>query len=226
MPVAFEVPRFYPILDTAVLAEHNCGVDEIAKALVESGIRILQYRHKASWTQSHFDEAAQIRTLCHEAGVLFVLNDRADYARLLGAALHVGQHDLPPVAARKIISDEVMGFSTHNRRQLTYGDEEPVEYLSLGPIFQTTSKLKPDPVVGVEGLRTLRPLTKKPLVAIGGITLENARSVLEAGASSVAIISGIIPEKCDRKALRRRATEWLELTMSPINYFPAQNRRI
>src|SRR5205814_2821132 len=125
-----------------------------------------------------------------------------------------GQHDLPPVAARRIISDEVMGFSTHNTRQLTYGDEEPVEYLSLGPIFPTTSKLKPDPVVGVEGFRKLRPLTKKPLVAIGGITLENARSVFEAGASSVAIIAAIIPEKCDRKALKRRAAEWLELTVN------------
>ncbi len=161
------------------------------KALLEAGVKILQYRHKDDWTQAHFEEAKQIATLCHDRGVLFVLNDRADFARLLGAALHLGQADLPPVAARRIVSDEVIGFSTHDEVQLTRADAEPVEYVSLGPIFVTTSKSKPDPVVGVEGLRRLRPLTEKPLVAIGGITTENTRDVLDAGADSVAVISGL-----------------------------------
>ena len=120
------------------------------------GVRILQYRHKEDWTQAHFDEAKRLATLCHEAGVLFVLNDRADFAHLLKSALHVGQDDLSPVAARRVISDEVMGFSTHNRDQLARGDAEPVEYLSIGPIFPTMSKLKPDPVVGLERLQELR----------------------------------------------------------------------
>jgi thiamine-phosphate pyrophosphorylase len=142
---------------------------------------------------------------------LFVLNDRADFAHLLGAALHIGQNDLNPVAARKVMGDEVMGFSTHNRRQLVRADEEPVEYLSLGPIFPTTSKLKPDPVLGIDALRALRPLTRKPVVAIGGITLENAKQVFDAGADSVAIISGILPEGGDRRAIKRRAEEWLKL---------------
>jgi thiamine-phosphate pyrophosphorylase len=212
-PVPFKVPRFYPIIDTGALAVCRCSVMDAAKALVDAGVRILQYRHKDNWTQADYDQAAQIRTLCHDAGVLFVLNDRADFAHLLGAALHVGQNDLPPVAARRVISDEVMGFSTHNRRQLVFGDGEPVEYLSLGPIFATTSKLKPDPVVGVEGVRTLRPLTKKPLVAIGGITLENAKEVLDAGADSVAIISAIFSERCTGKSIRQRAGEWLRLTI-------------
>ncbi len=211
MPIPFKLPRFYPILDTIVLSEYGLSVLLAAQALLEAGVRILQYRHKDDWTQAHFDEAERVARLCHEAGVLFVMNDRADFARLLGAALHVGQEDLPPVAARRIINDEVMGFSTHNRQQLARADEEPVEYLSLGPIFATNSKERPDPVVGVEGLRSLRPPTEKPIVAIGGIDQLNAREVLDAGADSVAVISGLLPESCDHKTLRRRAEEWIRL---------------
>jgi thiamine-phosphate pyrophosphorylase len=107
-----------------------------------------------------------------------------------------------------VISDEVVGFSTHNRLQLTRANEEPVEYLSFGPIFETNSKARPDPIVGVDGLRELRRITAKPLVAIGGITFENALEVLAAGADSVAVISGLLPEQCDRKSVRRRAEEW------------------
>jgi thiamine-phosphate pyrophosphorylase len=211
MPVAFKLPRFYPILDTAALRQHDCPPLVAAEAWLAAGVRILQYRHKDDWTQNDFDIAGQIATLCHQTGVLFVLNDRADFARLLGAALHVGQEDLPPVAARRVISDEVMGFSTHNRLQLTRGDAEPVEYLSLGPIFGTNSKDRPDPAVGLEGLRELRSLTKKPLVAIGGITMLNAVEVLAAGADSVAVISGTLPDKCNRSSLRRLAEEWIRL---------------
>jgi thiamine-phosphate pyrophosphorylase len=213
MPIPFKLPRFYPILDTATLAIRGWPVLSTAEALIDAGVRILQYRHKDSWRQTHFDEAKQIAKLCHSAGVLFVMNDRADYAHLLGAALHLGQDDLPPVAARRVISDEVMGFSTHDQAQLIRANEEPVEYLSLGPIFATNSKLRPDPVVGVEGLRMLRPLTEKPLAAIGGIDQLNARSVLEAGANSVAVISALLPETNERKALRRHIEEWLRLVV-------------
>jgi thiamine-phosphate pyrophosphorylase len=216
MPIPFKLPRFYPILDTAALAERECPPLSAAQGLLEAGVRILQYRHKGDWTQSHFDTAKQIAKLCHEDGVLFVLNDRADFARLLGAALHIGQDDLPPVAARRVISDEVMGFSTHNRAQLIRGDHEPVEYLSVGPIFATNSKIHPDPVVGIEGLRELRELTQKPLVAIGGITLLNATNVLEAGADSVATISGPLPPVCTRKTIRAAATEWLQVLAMPV----------
>jgi thiamine-phosphate pyrophosphorylase len=214
MPIPFKLPRFYPILDTAGLTARECSAVSAAEVLIETGVRILQYRHKDYWTQTQFDEAKRIASLCHAQGVLFVVNDRADYARLLGAALHLGQDDLPPVAARGVISDEVMGFSTHNQLQLTRATEEPVEYLSVGPIFATTSKLRPDPVLGIEGLRALRALTEKPLVAIGGIDQLNARSVLEAGADSVAVISALLPETCDRKGLRRHTEEWLRLTLA------------
>lgn len=209
MSIPFKLPRFYPIVDTTILSTREYPVLMAAEALIEAGAKILQYRHKDVWTQAQFDEVQQINAMCNEAGVLFVLNDRADFARLLNSALHVGQGDLPPVAARKIISDEVMGFSTHSRQQLMRADEEPVEYVSLGPIFATASKEKPDPVVGLEGLARLRPLTKKPLCAIGGITLSNAGDVLKAGADSIAVISSIVPEQFNRNELKRRAEEWI-----------------
>ena len=212
MPVAFELPRFYPILDSNVLAQWSCGPIAAAQGMIEGGARILQFRHKGAWTQAEYDVAKQIVGLCQESGVLFVINDRADFARLLGAALHVGQDDLSPVAARRVIGDEVMGFSTHNRPQLARGNEEPVEYLSLGPIFKTTSKERPDSIVGVAGLKKLRELTAKPLVAIGGITQLNAREVLEAGANSVAVISGLLTgERANRSGMRRAAQNWISL---------------
>lgn len=215
MPIPFKLPRFYPILDTTILLNREYPVLLAAAAIIEAGAKILQYRHKDVWTQAQFDEAKQINAMCNEAGVLFVLNDRADFAKLLHAALHVGQEDLPPVAARKIVGDEVMGFSTHNRGQLVRADEEPVEYLSLGPIFATTSKQKADPVLGIEGLAKLRPLTKKPLCAIGGITLSNVADVLKAGADSIAVISSIVPEQFNRNELKRRAEEWIAALGSP-----------
>jgi thiamine-phosphate pyrophosphorylase len=209
MPIPFKLPRFYPILDTTVLLNREYPVLLAAGAVIEAGAKILQYRHKDVWTQAQFDEAKQINAMCNEAGVLFVLNDRADFAKMLHAALHLGQEDLPPVAARKIVGDEVMGFSTHSRGQLMRADEEPVEYLSLGPIFPTTSKQKADPVLGIEGLAKLRPLTKKPLCAIGGITLSNVGDILRAGADSIAVISSIVPEQFNRNELKRRAEEWI-----------------
>ena len=176
MATNFTPPRFYPIIDTSLpyLAVH------VAEAVATAGAKILQYRHKGNWTQREYDEAREIAGICRDAGILFVINDRADFANLLGAALHIGQDDLPAPAARKVVPNVVIGFSTHNAAQMRRAVGAPVDYLSLGPIF-------------LEGLRALRPLTSKPLVAIGGITLDNASEVLAAGADSVAVISGLLP---------------------------------
>jgi thiamine-phosphate pyrophosphorylase len=212
MSIPFHPPRFYPIIDTSLLAGLPFSPLDVAEEAAAAGVKILQYRHKDNWTQAHFDEAKQIAAICAEANILFVINDRADYARLLGAGLHIGQEDLPPVAARMVLSKAIIGFSTHNAMQLRRAGEIPADYLSLGPIFTTYSKERPDPVVGVDGLHALRVLTSKPLVAIGGITLENASKVLSAGADSVAVISGILPVAPIRSELRRRLEEWLSLT--------------
>jgi len=208
METSFSPPRFYPIIDTAVLAPTVFSPIRVAEEAVAAGARILQYRHKDKWTQDEFDEASAIASVCRDAGILFVVNDRADFAQLLKAALHIGQDDLPPQAARRVVSDAVIGFSTHNAAQLKLAAGAPVDYLSLGPIFATKSKERPDPVVGLEGLKALRPLTSKPLVAIGGITLAHAAEVLAAGADSVAIISGILPEEQDHGLLRQKLSEW------------------
>lgn len=203
---------FYPILDTAVLKSRDCGVLETAEVLLESGVSVVQYRHKDAWTQNEYDEAEKLAQMCVQAKAQFVINDRADFAKLLGAGLHIGQDDLPAVAARKIVGeDTLLGLSTHNKRQLSFGNEEPVDYLSLGPIFATSSKQNPDPTVGVDGLRSLRPLTEKPICAIGGITLENAAQVFEAGADSIAVITGFLPAACTKPEIRKRVAEWLQL---------------
>ena len=205
------IPAFYPLVDT------GCGLPAAAaaEAILEAGARILQFRHKGIFSRQVFEEAERTASLCRDAGALFVINDRADIAMLLGAALHLGQDDLPPADARKIMPpDRIIGFSTHNADQLRAGDREPVDYLAIGPIFGTTSKLNPDPVVGIDGLRALRPLTRKPLVAIGGITRETAPAVFDAGADSVAIIGDLYPQPLTKASLRARAEEWLAICSS------------
>src|SRR5580698_78682 len=151
------LPPFYPIIDSVPAAE----------AVLEAGARILQFRHKGFFSRQVFEDASRIAALCKSAGVLFVVNDRADVAMLLNAALHLGQDDLAPSDARRIMpAASIVGFSTHNEGQLRLGDAEPVDYLAIGPIFGTASKQNADPVVGLDRLRALRPLTQKPLVTI------------------------------------------------------------
>jgi thiamine-phosphate pyrophosphorylase len=197
-----KLPAFYPVLD----ADRISAVPA-AEALLEAGARILQFRHKSFFSRQAFEEANRIAELCKSAGALFVVNDRADIAKLLDAALHLGQDDLAPRDARRILPvPSVIGFSTHNEQQLRAGDLEPVDYLAIGPIFATSSKHNPDPVVELDRLRVLRALTQKPLVAIGGITRELAPQVFEAGADSVAVIGDLMPD------LRARAKEWIAIS--------------
>ena len=126
--------------------------------------------------------------------VELIMNDRADLALAAGFdGVHVGQDDLLPDSVRRVIgSDRRLGVSTHNPDQLQEADQTTADYLAIGPVFSTSSKEKPDPVVGLEGVRRARQLTRKPLVAIGGITRSNAASVMEAGADSVAVISDLL----------------------------------
>lgn len=204
------MPRVYPILDTTAL--NRLGLDwiEAAKALLEGGAEILQFRHKEFWSRGVVETAERIARLCRSAGVPFAINDRADYAAMLNAGLHVGQDDLSPTDARTVIGPAaVLGYSTHNPAQMAAAQSEPVDYVAFGPIFGTSSKDRPDATVGVAGLEEVRKLTDLPLVAIGGINFENAVSCWVAGADSVAIIAALLPPApCTLASLRGRMEEW------------------
>jgi thiamine-phosphate pyrophosphorylase len=203
------LPRLYPILDTKALAQRGVEWRVAAAAWLEGGAGILQIRHKGHWSREAFAAAQDVARFCREAGAELIVDDRADFALLLEAGLHVGQDDLSPRDARRLLGpDPLIGFSSHNIQQLSAAGGEPVNYVALGPIFATTSKLNPDPVVGLEELRRLRPLMEKPLVAIGGLTRANAPDALRAGADSLAVIGDLIPPDVNSRTLRERMEEW------------------
>ncbi len=183
-----------------------------AEAMLEGGARILQFRHKGHYSRPVFKQAECVAALARKAGALFIIDDRADIAMLLDAGLHVGQNDLPPCDARRLIGPErVLGFSTHNPAQLAAAGSEPLDYVAFGPVFATRSKQNPDPVVGLAGIAEARKQwTRTPLVAIGGITRTNAREALAAGADSLVVIQDILPETCTFQSVRARMEEWLQ----------------
>lgn len=186
------LPRLYPILDAGFFLDDN-AMFTVADALVAAGCTLLQYRNKSGNARQVLDEARELRVRL-AASVKLIMNDRADLC--LAAeydGLHVGQDDLSAESARCIIGPaRWLGVSTHNPEQLSEADKTSADYLAIGPIFSTSSKANPDPVVGLEGVRRIRELTHKPLVAIGGITRANARSVIDAGADTVAVISDLL----------------------------------
>ncbi len=185
------LPRLYVILDAALLTipETDC-----AQRLAEAGVRLLQYRHKSAPSRELLDSSRRLSSILVPRGVTFIVNDRADVAFLAGASgVHVGQEDLEAEAARCVIGPgKLVGVSTHNREQFQRATATSVDYIAVGPIFSTPTKANPDPVVGTEFIRQIRPLTGKPIVAIGGITLERAAEVIQAGADSVAVISDVL----------------------------------
>jgi thiamine-phosphate pyrophosphorylase len=206
------LPPFYPILDLITLARSGVRPETVAEAIIEAGCRLLQFRHKGHFDRETFETLKRVGALC--GGATLIVDDRADIAALLGIGVHLGQQDLEPADARKILgSSGVIGFSTHNEAQLRAGDREPVDYLALGPIFATGSKANPDPVVGLDELRRLRQLTTKPLVAIGGIRLADAAAVRAAGADSIAVIGDLLPEEIGKLSIRARVEEWLRLVL-------------
>jgi thiamine-phosphate pyrophosphorylase len=212
------IPRFYPILDVATAQRHEYAILTAASEILDGGAKILQLRHKGFFSREIFAATEEIRELCRQAGAILMINDRADLACILAESgthvgVHLGQEDLTPFDARRVTGPELLiGFSTHNEQQLRAAESEPADYLAFGPIFGTSSKQNPDPVVGLDELRRLRPLVSKPVVAIGGITRANARSVIEAGADSVAVIGDLFPTG---GRIRDRVEEWLALAPGP-----------
>jgi thiamine-phosphate pyrophosphorylase len=188
------VPRLYAIVDAACFAA-PANLLNFAEDLVAAGCVLLQYRNKSGNARAMLEQA---RALKHRLGsrATLIMNDRADLC--LAAefdGVHVGQEDLSPESVRHIIGTaRPLGLSTHNSEQLRLADLTSADYVAIGPVFSTSSKANPDPVVGLEGVRRARQLTRKPLVAIGGITRANAASVIEAGADSVSVISDLLIE--------------------------------
>ncbi len=188
------LPRLYVILDAGMLTEPS---GETAQKLMDAGVKLLQYRAKNAAARELWAESRSIAEAARRANCTFIVNDRPDVAYLAGAdGVHVGQEDLDVEQTRKVVGpDRWVGVSTHSLEQFRNAAASSADYIAVGPIFQTSSKANPDPVVGTELLRRGRVLTEKPIVAIGGITLERATDVLAAGADSVAVISDILKAK-------------------------------
>jgi thiamine-phosphate pyrophosphorylase len=166
----------------------------LAEQLAGAGVQLIQLRDKRSSARKIFEEAKDWAALLAPRGVQFILNDRPDIAAIVGAAgVHVGQEDLPVECARTICKRPLwVGVSTHNLDQLREAARSSADYIAVGPIFPTATKENPDPVVGIDFLRAARELTQKPLVAIGGITVDSSAEVFRAGADSVAVIRDLV----------------------------------
>ncbi len=184
--------KLYAILDPSIRGE--LPLLTIAERLLEGGARLIQYRNKTASSRQLLSDVRTLVQLARAKKARIVVNDRADVAWLGHAhGVHVGQLDLQVRHVRKILGPRKMiGISTHCLDQAIEAAKTSATYIAVGPIFFTTSKNDPDPVVGLEGLREIRQYLKQPIVAIGGITAENAADVIAAGADSVAVISDLL----------------------------------
>jgi thiamine-phosphate pyrophosphorylase len=185
------LPRLYAIVDM----QRSADPVAFAQELFAAGVRLLQLRDKEMRPRVTLSVAREIKRVAPKDAVL-IMNDRADLCLAAGfGGVHVGQHDLSAEAVRRVCPQPlIVGVSTHDLEQVREADASPADYIAFGPVFGTTSKADPDPTVGLELLREARMVTKKPLVAIGGISRVNCGSVLEAGADSVAVISDLCDE--------------------------------
>ena len=212
------ISRLYPIVDEGLLRQRGIALGRAAEGLKAAGVELLQYRNKLGGPQEVLGNAALIRDAMAGSGCRLIMNDRADLAVLAGwDGVHVGQGDLSPEDAKAIVLrtmpthrmkqgrdewgtrivpglDFWVGVSTHTEEQVRLPSASCADYVAVGPVFATGTKLDAEPVIGLEGVRRARVLTRKPIVAIGGITRENARSVIEAGADSVAVMSALFVE--------------------------------
>jgi len=198
------LPRLYAILDASYFSDSQI-LFSTAEELLAGGVTLLQYRNKSGNAREMLEQARELKRRLD--GAKLIMNDRADLCLAAGFdGVHVGQEDLSPEGARKVAGTTLwLGVSTHNPEQIEEADKTSADYIAIGPVFSTASKANPDPVVGLEGVRQARALTRKPLVAIGGINRANCRSVIEAGADSVAVISDLMRES------RKSAEDFLRI---------------
>ena len=200
-----QLPRLYPILDADALERAGVPLATAARALYDAGVRWVQYRDKRASDADFARRLRELRAIFPVGEAVLLLNDRVELcadANVDGA--HIGQRDMAPAEARRVLDTSggpkrLLGVSTHNVAQLRAAlATGAADYLAIGPVYATGSKQNPDPVVGLEGVKAARTLTRLPLVAIGGITAGNGRAVIEAGADAVAVISDLMPRaECD-----------------------------
>jgi len=191
-----EYPRLYPIVVPSRIGSGSLPeVSNFARELVAGGATLVQLREKNASAKQILRLTRELRRVL-PVEVKIIVNDRADLAVAAQAdGVHIGEDDIPPDAARRIIGeDRVLGVSTHSPEQAEVADRSSADYIAIGPVFATVSKENPDPVIGLVGVRQARARTQKSLVAIGGITLQNCRSAIDAGADSVAVISELLKE--------------------------------
>jgi thiamine-phosphate pyrophosphorylase len=188
----FQLPPVYPITDKRLSGKTAHWA--IVRELVRGGATLIEIRDKETPLGDLLDDLRHCVEVAarHEARI--IINDRCDLALLSGAAgVHLGQEDLPPAAARRVLGrGPILGFSTHNQTQVRESNRLPIQYIGFGPVFATASKPNHDPVVGLKKLKRMCRLAEHPVVAIGGIGLEQLRPVFEAGADSAAILSAIM----------------------------------
>jgi thiamine-phosphate pyrophosphorylase len=204
------LPPLYAIVDADLLKQRGVRLRKFAVGLRAAGVTLVQYRNKTGTPQEVLAAAATLREVFADKDCMLILNDRADVAVLADLrGVHVGQDDLLPEDAKRVAgSERMVGVSTHTDEQVRSADLTCADYIAIGPVFSTSSKADAEEPVGVEGVRRARALTQKPLVAIGGITRDNARSVMDAGADSVAVISALF---ADGESVEKVARDFLEL---------------
>lgn len=206
MPVA--LPRIYPITDRSISGLSHA---EQVAALIKGGAKLIQLREKNLSGRQFFDDAKRALDIARASGVRLLINDRVDLAMAVGAdGVHLGQQDLPPAEARKLLGENaIIGFSTHNVQQFSAALEMPIDYIAIGPIFATSTKVSPHPVVGLDGIRAARAIAgDKQIVAIGGVAETNLADVFEAGADSAAMIGAVLGDASNiADNMRRLARE-------------------
>jgi thiamine-phosphate pyrophosphorylase len=205
--VTFKLPTIYPITDTG--RSRLSHAEQVAR-LIEGGATLIQLRDKNGAPKDFFPQAEAALKVAQLNHVQLIINDRVDVELALGAGgVHLGQSDLPAEVARRLLpAGSIIGLSTHNLAQVEIAASLPIDYLAFGPIFETGTKEDHEPVAGLEGLRSARTvISNLPLVAIGGINAENANTVFEAGADSVAVIAALLSDPSRISENMRRMLE-------------------
>jgi thiamine-phosphate pyrophosphorylase len=197
IPSGTSLPRLYAILDVDLLRARGLDATSVARTWLDAGVRLIQLRAKTMATGPMLELADALVAAGHADAARVIVNDRADVARMSGAdGVHVGQEDLSPTAVRALVGESaIVGLSTHTDAQVEAACDEPISYLAIGPVFESATKTQIYSPVGLDGVARAAARAREaglPLVAIGGITLDTARSVIEAGAQSVAVISDLI----------------------------------